>query len=94
MRVYQTCRPEQPPTEYRIAESGVAESITKLSWMPDENLVIVGQRSGKIQLWDVRQHSSPAISVSLSKGVVQDLEINPEHDTILMATDQRVSNVS
>jgi WD40 repeat protein len=94
MRVYQTCRPEQPPTEYRISESGVAESITKLSWMPDENLVIVGQRSGKIQMWDVRQQGSPAISVTLSKGVVQDLEINPLHNTILMATDQRVSNVS
>ena len=93
MRVYQTCRPEAPATEYMIAPSGIAEAITKLAWMPDENLIIVGQRSGKVQIWDVRTHSGPAISVMLSKGgaVIQDLEINPALNTILLATDDRVS---
>lgn len=93
MRVYHTCRPEQQATEYTIAPSGIAEAITKLAWMPDENLIVVGQRSGKVQLWDVRTHSGPAISVVLSKGgaVVQDLEINPVLNTILLATDDRVS---
>ena len=93
MRVYQTCRPEQPATEYTIAPNGIAEAITKLAWMPDENLIIVGQRSGKIQLWDVRTHSGPAISVMLSKNnaVIQDLEINPTLNTILVACDDRVS---
>lgn len=93
MRVYQTCRPELSATEYTIAPSGIAEAITKLAWMPDENLIIVGQRSGKVQLWDVRTHSGPAISMMLSKGgaVIQDLEINPARNTILLAADDRVS---
>jgi WD40 repeat protein len=95
MRVYHTCRPEQQATEYTIAPSGIAEAITKLAWMPDENLIVVGQRSGKVQLWDVRTQSGPAISVVLSKGgaVVQDLEINPVLNTILLATDERVRSV-
>lgn len=93
MRVYQTCRPELSATEYTIAPSGIAEAITKLAWMPDENLIIVGQRSGKVQLWDVRTHSGPAISMMLSKGgaVIQDLEINSARNTILLAADDRVS---
>ena len=96
MRVYQTARPEQPATEYVIAPSGIAEAITKLAWMPDENLIVVGQRSGKVQLWDVRTRSGPAISVMLSKGgaVIQDLEINPALNTVLIATDERVSTDS
>ena len=92
MRVYQTCRPEQQATEFTIAPSGITEAITKLAWMPDENLVVIGQRSGKVQLWDVRTHSGPAISTVVSKGgaVIQDLEINPVSNTILLATDDRV----
>lgn len=93
MRVYHTCRPEQQATEFTIAPSGITEAITKLAWMPDENLVVIGQRSGKVQLWDVRTHSGPAISTVVSKGgaVIQDLEINPSSNTILLATDDRVS---
>lgn len=92
MRVYHTSRPEQQATEFTIAPSGITEAITKLAWMPDENLVVIGQRSGKVQLWDVRTQSGPAISTVISKGgaVIQDLEINPVLNTILLATDDRV----
>lgn len=92
MRVYHTARPDPNATEYNVAPSGIAEAITKLAWMPDENIIVVGQRSGKVQLWDVRTASGPAISVVVSKGgaVIQDLEINTVHNTILLATDDRV----
>ena len=96
MRVYHTARPDPNATEYNVAPSGIAEAITKLAWMPDENIIVVGQRSGKVQLWDVRTASGPAISVVVSKGgaVIQDLEINHVHNTILLATDDRVSFIS
>lgn len=96
MRVYHTSRPEQQATEFTIAPSGITEAITKLAWMPDENLVVIGQRSGKVQLWDVRTQSGPAISTVISKGgaVIQDLEINPVLNTILLATDDRVSCIA
>jgi serine-threonine kinase receptor-associated protein len=92
MRVYQTCKPEQPPTEYRVSASGATESVTKLAWMPDPNLVVVAQRAGKVQLWDVRDPSAPARVVTLAKngGDVMDLEVNPEHNTIVTACEQRV----
>ena len=92
MRVYQTCKPEQAPTEYKAGASGSAESITKVAWMPDPNLVVVSQRAGKVSLFDVRTASAPVKVVAIAKngGDVMDLEVNPAHNTIVTACEQRV----
>lgn len=92
MRMYHTCKPEQPPTEFRVSSSGATESVTKLAWMPDPNLVVVGQRAGKVQLWDVRDPSAPVKVVAIAKngGDVMDLEVNPAHNTIVTACESRV----
>jgi serine-threonine kinase receptor-associated protein len=93
MRVYQTCKPEQPPTEFRVAPSGSDECITKLSFLPQEdNLVVLGQRKGKIQLWDIRTPTAPATTVVVAKngGDVMDIEINPVHGVIVAACESRV----
>lgn len=93
MRIYHTCKPEQAATECRVATTGSAVSVTKLSWLPEQdNLIVVGQRAGKVQLWDVRTPTAPATSVTLAKagGDVLDVEINSAHGLVLAVCEQRV----
>jgi WD40 repeat protein len=95
--VYNTCRPEEAPSQYTAAPSGATEAISKLSWMPDhDSTVIAAKRTGEMQLWDVRTSAAtgPVKSVTIpGGGVIMDLELNPAHGTILIASDRRVSCV-
>jgi hypothetical protein len=94
MRVYSTCKPEAAPTEYTAAATGAAEGMSKLAWMPEQdNLIVVAKRTGQMQLWDVR---APAENGAVNSvlipggGVIMDLELNPAHGSILLASERRV----
>jgi serine-threonine kinase receptor-associated protein len=96
-RIYDTCRPEEPPMEIRISPSGTEEAITKISWVDMNNmsLLMVGKRSGKVQLWDTRCPENAVTSRQLtSTETVMDMEINPTHNCILVACDRTVSFLS
>lgn len=92
MRLYETCQPESAPTEFRISPSGTDEAITKLSWSKtNPNLVIIGKRSGVVEIWDIRSPSGAVASQEICKGVtIMDLEINVNHGNLVVACGQKV----
>ena len=81
LRIYTTTQLDQNPLEIRASPNKVEESITKLAFL-DINTIILGKRSGGIEMWDLRQNpeSGAVAKTILSQGfTVQDLEINKNH---------------
>jgi WD40 repeat protein len=92
MRIFTTSQPDQNPLEVRVSPTGTDEAITKLSWLPgSDNLLVVSKRSGVIEKWDLRTPTAPVISQLVEKSMtIQDLELSPLHKTILVACNQKV----
>jgi serine-threonine kinase receptor-associated protein len=91
MRIYDVCRPEAAPEEFRISPTGVEEAIVKVKWL-EENILVLCKRSGVVEKWDVRTNSTqPIMSVNVPGGMnVMDLEVCPAHDLILVAAGKKV----
>jgi len=98
LRIFDTCSPEKPPNSIQVSASGMDEAIIKLAWAPDsENFVLLGKRSGKVEMWDIRTSStSPCTMTSQlsSNASVMDMEVNPSHSKILVACDNKVITLS
>jgi len=97
LRIFDTCEPQKAPVEYKVAASS-DEGITKISWAQDPNCVVVGKRSGKLEMFDTRiapadpssSSSSLVACASLTpSATIQDLEINRSHGSILVASGQK-----
>jgi hypothetical protein len=87
--------PEAPPTEYKVSPSGADTSITKLSWIPEHQcLLMLGKRNGVVEIWDTRQpgDNGPAVGRQIANvGIsIMDLEISSTHGTVLVAFDDKV----
>lgn len=84
LRIFDTCEPQKPPIEYKVAASS-DEGITKISWGQDPNCVVVGKRSGKLEMWDTRippsssssSSSTTAASSSPSSALVASCSVTP-----------------
>ena len=85
LRIYQTSAPEAPIQEIKIG-TDLSTAITKCQWVEDEGLVLVGRRSGVVQLWDIRESgvNGPAVQATLSeeKDPVMDIEFNKTHGLV------------
>lgn len=95
MRVYDTCHPEQPPIEYKVSSSGLAESISKLCWSTvEKDIIIIAKKNGLIEKIDTRLDNSNAVVISVpvpSAGEnVIDLELNVNHGLIMIASGKKV----
>lgn len=94
MRIYDICRPEAAPQEFRLAATGIAEAISKVCWSPtEENMLIVGKRNGLLEKWDSRlgDKNGPAQIATIQGGDnVMDLEISSNHGIILVAAGKKV----
>lgn len=88
LRIYQTATPESPIQEIKIG-TDLSTAITKCQWMDDEGLVLVGKRSGVVELWDIRESGStgPALQATVSeeKDPVMDVEFSKMHGLITVA---------
>jgi len=93
VRIFSTAEPSKEPTEYKIS-SDTAEGINKLLWS-SENTLIIGKRNGLMELWDKRT-ASAVTSVLVPGGScpIQDLELNSNSATVLVASGNKVSMFS
>jgi serine-threonine kinase receptor-associated protein len=80
LRIYDICKTEEPPIEYKIASS-IEQAITKVKFsQTEENILFTGKRNSVVEKWDLRVDSSngPITSVTVPAGDnVMDLEISP-----------------
>lgn len=92
VRVFQTAAPEAVPTEIRVAESGINTAVTKVQWTSETGQLLIGKRSGTIELWDVRQPSTaPTNAVQMNPiAPVTDMELSLEHNILMTACGQKV----
>lgn len=95
MRIFDTCRPEQAAVEYKVSSSGLAESISKLSWSTEhKDLLIIAKKNGLLEKIDTRIDSNKAVVASAvvpSGGEnVIDLELNSNHGIIMVASGKKV----
>eukprot|EP01038_Epipyxis_sp_PR26KG_P014855 gene14855-19966_t len=92
MRIYNTCQPDLPPEEFRVAAAGMPlEGMTKLAWCDDPNLLIIGKRSGILEKWDCRVQSGAVSSTTVpGNDTVMDLEINTKHGLFMIASGKKV----
>eukprot|EP01034_Spumella_vulgaris_P022750 gene22750-28908_t len=93
MRIYDTCHPEKPPSEFKVATS-VTDGITKLCWSTTEdNIVLIGKKSGTVEKWDTRSNTvlAPVQKAAVSGGeTVIDFEVNTTHGVIMVASGKKV----
>ncbi len=92
MRVYDTCHPEKAPTELKVSAS-IADGITKLCWSTTEqNVVIIGKKSGVVEKWDTRSSElKPIMSASVPGGdTVMDFEVSDKHGLVMVASGKKV----
>jgi serine-threonine kinase receptor-associated protein len=55
VRIFNTVRPEESPVEFSISKD-FNDAITKCIWT-SESSIVVGKRSGAVELWDTRNGS-------------------------------------
>ncbi len=94
LRIYNTPSLETPPTQCIVAEKGVPAYSTKVLWS-SHNTILIGARSGGLQLWDLRENpaSGPSKISSISGDAgfsIVDLELNPSCSHVLAASGRHV----
>jgi serine-threonine kinase receptor-associated protein len=88
LRIFDTCRLDSQPLE--LSSTSSKEPIMKVSWLDEANTVILGRRSGQMEVYDMR---SGTISHSIDApggSSIMDLEINREYGHVLVATGKTV----
>jgi len=108
LRIYDTCKPEASPIEYKVA-ANQDEGITKITWLQGidkgndtigKHMILIGKKSGCIELWDTRAApTSPSSTTTITSNdgktnTIMDIEINGQQNTIVIATGGIVSFVS
>jgi WD40 repeat protein len=97
MRIYDTCHPEKPPSEFKVSAS-IADGITKLCWSTTEdNIVLIGKKSGVVEKWDTRSNTvlSPVQSATVAGGeTVMDFEVSSRHGVVLVASGKKVGGLN
>ena len=93
LRVYNTCRPAEPPLELKIAANS-QDGVSKIGWSKVEpDVVIVGKKSGVVEKWDTRVNSTttPVASVSVPGGEnIMDFEQSSNHNVLIVACGKKV----
>lgn len=92
VRIFQTAAPEAAPTEIRVAESGINTAVTKVQWTAETGQLLIGKRSGLVELWDVRQPTvTPAQAIQMNPiAPVTDMELSLSHNTLMIACGLKV----
>jgi serine-threonine kinase receptor-associated protein len=93
LKLFDTARPEANPFEIKSEGKGMDSAITKVLWCGRvcEHAVLLGKRSGEVQLRDMRDSGSVIASVVLpEKETIVDLELNVEHSCILAACGKKI----
>ena len=95
LRVYDTAVPEADPVEYRVA-SDLNDAVTKCLWTASENVVLIGKRSGVLELWDVRQGGiAPSVRSIISLSLpVMDIELSSSHGLLTAAAGNAITILS
>lgn len=94
MRIYDVCRPQEPPEEYRVGASST-EAPTKLAWSPiDDSSIILGRRSGQVEKWDfrVRPAAGPAAGITMPGDAnnIMDIQLIEAHNIMLVAAGKKI----
>ena len=94
MKISDVCNPEKTPLDIKVA-TGINDAITKVNWINNNNTVLVGKRSGVLELWDIRENNNnekPSNSITLSdKAVVIDMEVSLDKNILLVAAGKHVT---
>lgn len=90
LRVFRTAQPDKEPMEI---SSGSKESIIKAAWADEGSVLIVGRRSGQLELIDIRCANALVHSRDLDSASVMDLELSPRHGFAMVACGKAVSFV-
>lgn len=96
LRIYDTCHPEKVPDEFKVS-SGIADGITKISWVTEEpHVLVVGKKSGVIEKWDTRSQTKEAVCAASVPGgeTVMDFEVSCTHNLIMVASGTKVIALS
>jgi len=88
LRIFDTCEPQKHPVEYKVSQNS-DEGITKIAWGQNPSCVVVGKRSGKLEMWDTRTSTPVSNCTVTPAATIQDLEINLTHGSILVASGQK-----
>ena len=79
LRIFRTAEPSIAPREIKVA-GDLSDAVTKCLWTPSQNMILLGKRSGVVELWDVREGFGspvPAISAKVAENQpVMDVELN------------------
>lgn len=99
MRIYNTCKPENPPTEIRVSPSS-QEAVTKISWScVDKDLLVLGKKDGLVEKWDMRLSNTgvdakPVRSFNLpNKITIMDLHLNENCNMVLIAAGNKICSL-
>ena len=87
LRIFRTADPEKEPLEL---SSGSKESIIKVAWADGSSVLVLGRRSGRIEMYDTRIADPLVHSKDLEAASVMDLEVNPSHGFFLAACGKTV----
>lgn len=93
MRVYDTCKPDSGPTEYKVSSSPT-EGIVKICWSRTEkDIITIGKRSGVLEKWDLRVNSSttPVTTICVPGGdTIMDFEISSNHGVVTVGSGRKL----
>ena len=97
MRIYDVCRPEVAPEEYRVGAAST-EAPTKLAWSPiDDSSIILGRRSGQVEKWDfrVKPATGPVACITMPTATgdvnnIMDIQLVETHNIMLVAAGKKI----
>jgi len=107
IRVFDTATPEKQPltivsTPSATSSGGsgtsspsLTDAVSRVHWGHDNNTILIGRRSGVVQLWDIRcqgdNHNKPSLSTQVTEGSpIMDIELNTDHNNIWIASGKQV----
>jgi serine-threonine kinase receptor-associated protein len=108
LRIYDTCNPVALPNEYKVA-TNQDDGITKITWLQgigkgnetfNKHMILIGKKSGRIELWDTRASpTAPSSSTLITSddgktNTIMDIDINGQQNTIVIASGEKVSFLS